>query len=97
MTMRKYFMQLTNEMYEELGEGLVRVTDGDGKSGIFKWNGSWVEGNLRQANNHMLAFCGGPNIPKEFNFHWVRSPWSDNTESGWPEPYERHLKSWGII
>ena len=97
MTLRKYFMHLTKETYEELGGELVRVTDRNGKSGVFHWKGPWVEGDLRECNINMLFFTGGSNIPKEFNYRWPEVPADIERPSGWPEPHERYLRSVGTL
>ena len=65
MSLRNYFMRVNGQTYEELGAGLVRVTEASGTSGVFRVNGEWVEGDLRQANIHMLIYTGGPTIPEE--------------------------------
>lgn len=97
MTLRKYFMRVNGQTYEELGEGLVRVSDPDGRSGLFRSDGRWVEGDLRQANIHMLIYTGGPVIPQEFNYRWPEVPVDTARPSGWPEVHERHLKTIGAL
>lgn len=95
MAMRKYYYTLGRQMYEELGAGLVRVTNRDGKIGIFRCDGSWVEGDVRDANLHMLIFCGGPTIPPEFNYRWPEVPADPERSSGWTETLERGLEAAG--
>ena len=95
--LRKYFMNLTKQTFEELGGGLVRVTNRDGKSGVFHYDGRWVEGDIRDANVHMLMYTAGPNIPKAFDYRWTALPSAPERESGWPEEQERYLKSKGVL
>lgn len=97
MTLRKYAMRVNGQMYEELGEGLVRVSDPSGKSGVFRVDGRWVEGDLRQANIHMLIFTGGPEIPQAFNYRWPEVPVDLARPSGWPEEHERYLKAIAVL
>ena len=97
MSLRKYFMHLTHQTYEELGEGIVRVTDRNGRTGVFHWTGPWIEGELRECNINMLSFTGGPNIPKEFNYRWPEVPADTKRTSGWPEKLERYLTSVGTL
>jgi len=95
--MRKYFMNLSKQTFEELGDGLVRVTDRDGKTGTFHVDGRWVEGEIRDVNLNMLIFTGGPMLPKEFNIRWGMLPVDPKRASGWPEPQEKYLKEKGIL
>ena len=44
MPLRKYYMHMTQQTYEEVAEGIVRVTNRDGKTGVFRWSGEWIEG-----------------------------------------------------
>lgn len=92
MTLRSYHHHEADATFDELGDGLVRVTDARGVSGVFRWNGPWVEGPLRDANLHMLIYTGGPNIPAEFNYRSNPIVFADiNRPSGWPEKLERVL------
>ena len=90
---RKYRYIPAKQTFEELPDGRVRVTADDGRWGIFRWNGPWIEGELTQANVHMLVWCGGPDTPAEFHYRWTDVPIDINRPSGWPEEYEkfRHL------
>lgn len=95
MALRKYFMNLTKQIYEELGGGRVRVTNRDGKTGVFHYDGRWIEGDVREANVNMLIFTGGPNLPEAFDYRWTTLPSDPERESGWPEEQERYLKRRG--
>jgi len=50
---------LTGGIYERLENGLVRVEEG-GLTGIFKLDGRWHSGDLRDADPHMIGWVGGP-------------------------------------
>lgn len=66
---------ISGAVYEELGDGLVKVDDKSrNKSGIFKWNGEWVEGELTQADFHFLNYIGGPTLPAEKDIFWTVLP-----------------------
>ena len=97
MTLRKYYMHVTQQTFEEIGEGLVRVTNRDGKSGVFRWDGPWVEGDLRDVNTNMLVYTGGPDTLAAFKYRWVTVPADIERASGWPEEIERHLKASGTL
>lgn len=88
---RKYYHTALKHYYEEVGEGLVKVTTPDGKSGIFRTDGRWVEGEVTQANLHMLVWCGGPRLPEECRYIWMQTPIDIDRPSGWPETYENLL------
>ncbi len=40
--------------------GTVRVTDADGRWGRFRRDGSWVEGDVREADPQLCNWIGGP-------------------------------------
>jgi phenylpropionate dioxygenase-like ring-hydroxylating dioxygenase large terminal subunit len=55
---------ITGALYSAVGDGLVRVEDkAKGKYGLFKWNGTWIEGELTYADPHLLIYVGGPDLP----------------------------------
>ena len=95
--MRKYFMNATRQVFEEVGGGLVRVTAADGKSGLFHVDGRWIEGDVRDANVHMLTWTGGPRMDDPFRYRWGNLPADPERPSGWPEPQEKVLKAKGRI
>jgi NAD(P)-dependent dehydrogenase (short-subunit alcohol dehydrogenase family) len=51
---------LTGAVYEDQGDGSVRVEAADGSVGIFRHDGAWLRGALRQADPHLLGFVAGP-------------------------------------
>ena len=48
-------------LYEQDGEGHVRVTDGD-RVGLFTTTGKWIEGELRECDPQLCGWVGGPQI-----------------------------------
>ncbi|MFA7588199.1 MAG: aromatic ring-hydroxylating dioxygenase subunit alpha [Novosphingobium sp.] len=66
---------VSGAVYEEQGDGTVRVTDkAKGKSGLFQWTGEYLEGDLTQADLHFLRFIGGPTLPAEKDIFWTMLP-----------------------
>lgn len=55
---------LSGAIYADCGDGTVLVTDPEGSEGLFKADGSWLEGELRQADPELLVFVGGPKLGK---------------------------------
>jgi NAD(P)-dependent dehydrogenase (short-subunit alcohol dehydrogenase family) len=53
---------LTGAIYETVEDGLVRVTDDGGRSGLFHPDGRWRSGELRSADPHFLGWVGGPTL-----------------------------------
>lgn len=53
---------LTNAIYTSRDDGTVEVEDRDGREGIFQPDGTWLKGELREADAQMLGFVAGPAI-----------------------------------
>ncbi len=53
---------LTRAIYETQSDGLVRVTEENGASGVFHPDGRWCSGELRDADPHLLGWVGGPSL-----------------------------------
>ena len=69
---------ISGAIYQELGDGRVRVEDpSKGKWGVFNWDGTWVEGELTQADLHYLRYIGGPNLPEGRDIFWTMLPAAD--------------------
>jgi hypothetical protein len=49
-------------LYELTDEGLIRLTDGD-RQGLFRQDGRWIEGDIRQCDPQMCVWVG--NRPDE--------------------------------
>lgn len=66
---------ISGAVYEEIGDGLVRVEDkAKGKSGVFRFDGTWIEGDLTYADPHMLKYIGGPDLPPGRDIFWAFLP-----------------------
>jgi phenylpropionate dioxygenase-like ring-hydroxylating dioxygenase large terminal subunit len=66
---------ISGAIYEELGEGLVRVEDkAKNKFGIFRHDGAWIEGELTYADPHMLGYVGSPALPPGKDLYWGHMP-----------------------
>lgn len=72
--MRKKRHAMSGTIYEEVGDGLVQVLNRDGRFGVFHCDGRWVEGEVTQADLHMLVWVGGPNLPPGANVNQRRMP-----------------------
>ena len=55
---------LTGYVYTTLDDGNVEVEAPDGRKGVFRSDGSWVKGELREADAHLLGFIAGPAIDR---------------------------------
>jgi hypothetical protein len=71
--MRKKIHPLSGAIYEDMGNGLVRV-DKAGQIGVFKTSGQYVEGDLTFADLHMLVWVGGRELPPGANVNQRRMP-----------------------
>ncbi|MEM8903513.1 MAG: transposase [Actinomycetota bacterium] len=43
----------------DLVDGAIEVTDGDGRSGRFRFDGSWISGEIREADPQLCNWIGG--------------------------------------
>ena len=57
-------MKLTSALdaavYERTDDGLVLVTQKDGRTGLFRADGRYVSGDVRYADPHMIDWLGMP-------------------------------------
>lgn len=75
MTMRREPHPISGAIFEEEENGVVRVTDEKrGTWGRFRWDGTWLEGDINYADPHMLYLVGGPNLPPEKDIFWTVLP-----------------------
>jgi hypothetical protein len=51
----------TRALYEQDGEGNIRVTDGD-RQGVFAADGRWLSGELRECDPQLCGWVAGPQI-----------------------------------
>jgi len=89
--LRKWRYPHMKETYEEVGDGTVRVTRDDGRSGIFSLDGKHLSGDLTHANIGMLLWTGSPHLPDECDYSWKEVPCDPERPSGWPEQLEKTL------
>jgi nitrite reductase/ring-hydroxylating ferredoxin subunit len=62
-------------VYQAVGDGLVRVEDkAKGMWGIFRYDGTWIEGSLTYADLHLLMYVGGPDLPAGRDVPWILMP-----------------------
>ncbi len=52
----------TRAVYEQDGDGTIRVTRPDGAWGIFRHDGRWVRGAVRECDAQLCGWVGGPQI-----------------------------------
>lgn len=52
----------TRALYEQDGKGNVRVVDPDGRVGLFTTAGTWLEGELFEADPQLCNWVGGPKV-----------------------------------
>ena len=66
---------INGSLYTAIGDGLVRVEDkAKGKYGVFKWDGTWIDGDLTYADPHLLIFVGGPDLPESHDIPYPMMP-----------------------
>jgi hypothetical protein len=63
--MRRRRHPLSGAIYDVGADGLVRV-DLNGKQGVFTASGTWVRGELHQADPHLCGWLAGPQLPTGF-------------------------------
>ncbi|MET1755897.1 aromatic ring-hydroxylating dioxygenase subunit alpha [Novosphingobium sp. RD2P27] len=77
-TLRREPHPISGAIYQELGDGRVRVDDpAKGTWGIFTSDGKWIEGDLTSADYHYLRYIGGPTLPAEKDIFWTMLPVGD--------------------
>ena len=86
---------ISGAVYQELEGGKVRVEDkARGKSGIFNWDGEWIEGDLTMADPHLLRFIGGPVMRAEKDIFWsFMPPTEDHANAMFAASSTRDMKS----
>ena len=51
----------TGHLYEKDADGNIVVT-GDGQTGLFRRDGSWISGDIREADPQLCNWVGGPKL-----------------------------------
>ena len=59
--MRSIRHPLSGALYDLQPDGAVRV-EKDGKSGIFRADGTWISGEIQSADPHMCVWIGGRDL-----------------------------------
>jgi hypothetical protein len=59
--MRGIVHPFTKALYEQDGEGRIRVSDGE-CVGVFTVDGRWISGALRECDPQLCGWVGGPQI-----------------------------------
>ena len=72
--MRQEPHPISGDLYEEVGEGLVRVQKKDGTWGLFRIDGTWVEGEVTHADPMMVLYVGGKDLPPGYDVFYLRTP-----------------------
>ena len=52
----------SRHLYEQDGNGNVLVTADDGRTGLFRIDGRWIEGELRSCDPQFCGWIGGPKV-----------------------------------
>jgi hypothetical protein len=52
----------TQALYERADDGLVQVTTADGVVGLFRRDGRWVSGDLKEADPQLCGWIAGPKL-----------------------------------
>ena len=52
----------TRALYEQDGDGHVRVLTTDGKLGLFTVDGTWIQGEVFEADPQLCGWIGGPKV-----------------------------------
>lgn len=52
----------TRALYEQDGNGNVRVANKDGRVGLFATDGTWIEGEIFEADPQLCGWIGGPKV-----------------------------------
>ena len=64
--MRTIRHPLSGGMYDLQDDGTIRVVDRDGRVGVFDKTGTWLSGDVRQADPHLCLWIGGKELPNRF-------------------------------
>lgn len=60
--MRQIRHPLSGALYDATADGNILVTTNDGASGLFRHDGTWIEGGLRHADPHLCQWVVRPNL-----------------------------------
>lgn len=54
---------MSGAIYTALDNGTV-IVENNGVSGVFHYDGRWIEGDIKQADPHMALWLAGPQLPE---------------------------------
>ena len=75
---------ISGAVYQAIGDGLVRVDDKAKDTwGIFRHDGTWVEGEMTYADKHLLGYVAGPDLPPGADVLWTVMPALADDLPGW--------------
>ena len=52
----------TRALYEQDGKGNIKVTTTDGRVGLFRSDGTWISGEVFEADPQLCGWIGGPKV-----------------------------------
>jgi hypothetical protein len=52
----------TRELYEQDGQGNIRVVAPDGRVGLFAPDGTWIDGDVFEADPQLCGWISGPKV-----------------------------------
>ena len=64
--MRTIIHPLSGATYDLQADGTVQVVSRDGVVGVFDKHGTWLAGDLQQADPHLCLWIGGKELPNRF-------------------------------
>ena len=95
--MRREPHPISGFIYQEVEGGLVRVEDPEGgRYGLFKADGTWIEGQLTYADPCMLDLIGAPDVPPGWDVYWAVLPPEiapDEPPAAKPGPQQEAMKA----
>ena len=89
--MRKDVHAISGDVYQEIGDGTVRVEKASGDYGVFTVDGIDLEGVLTSADNHLLQYVGGKDLPSGHDLYWVYAPVGVYNRPGMLQPYDLQM------
>jgi hypothetical protein len=64
--MRTIRHPLSGGTYDLMADGTIRVVTRDGLTGVFDTTGTWLSGEVKQADPHLCLWIGGKELPNRF-------------------------------
>jgi hypothetical protein len=70
--MRSIRHPLSGALYDLEANGAIRVTGHDGKTGLFRADGSYLSGDLHFADPHLCGWIGGSDLNSRYRSRHAR-------------------------